>query len=396
MAKKRGQNEGSIIHRKTKDGQYGRYEVRISVDGRQRTVGYAWEADEAQRIKTAALRDRDRGMPFIGDNITLAQFAAEWLAMKRPDLKESAYRSYEAMLRVHILPTLGNKPLKKITPPELQRLYAARRGATIAGKRTQRVSSATVRRAHEVVHNLLDDARRLGHVPINICDNVDPPKPERHTMRVLTADQVAAFLDAVQGDRLEALYILDLTTGMRQGELLGLRWQDVDLDSGMLRITSTLYRRQGGEYLFTAPRTRESDRAIALAPMAVEALRAHRARQAQERLAAADGWQNFDLVFPLQNGSPIDGRNLLRYEFHRLLRQAGLPEIRFHDLRHTFATLLAEHGPAYDVTLKDVSAALGHSSTKITGDLYTHVTTGMKRRVARAAEAIVRPSREQS
>ena len=183
---------------------------------------------------------------------------------------------------------------------------------------------------------------------------------------------------------------------MRQGELLGLRWQDVDFAAGMLRITSTLYRRQGGEYVFTAPKTRESDRAIALAPMAIEALRAHRAHQAEEQLALGDAWRDLDLVFPLQDGSPMDGRNLLRYEFRRLLRQAGLPRIRFHDLRHTFATLLGEHGPEHDVTLKDVSAALGHSSTKITADLYTHVTTGMMRRVARAAEAIVRASREQS
>jgi hypothetical protein len=211
MGKKRGQNEGSIILRGD-----GRYEVRISVDGRQRTIGYAKTAEAAQRKKTAALRERDRGMPFIADSVTLAQFAAEWLATKKPDLKESAYRSYEGLLRVHILPTLGRFPLKKIMPAQVQRLYAARRGAEIKGKHNQPVSAATVRRAHDVFHNLLEDARQLGYVAINVCDNVQPPKPERHTRQVLSREQVGTFLNMIRTDRLEALYILDLSTGMRQ------------------------------------------------------------------------------------------------------------------------------------------------------------------------------------
>jgi integrase len=328
--------------------------------------------------------------------MTLAQFAAEWLTTKKPDLKESAYRSYEGLLRVHILPTLGRFPLKKIMPAQVQRLYAARRGAEIKGKHNQRVSAATVRRAHDVFHNLLEDARQLGYVAINVCDNVQPPKPERHTRQVLSREQVGTFLDTVRRDRLEALYILDLTTGMRQGELLALKWQDVDLAASTLRITATLYRRKARDFAFTPTKTRKSDRMVMLVPIAIEALRAHKVRQNQERLALGDAWRDLDLVFPLQDGTPMDGQSVTRYEFRRLLSKAGLPRIRFHEMRHTFATLMGEYGHEHGVQLKDVSAVLGHSTTTITADLYTHVTTGMQRRVAKAAEAIVRPSRDQS
>jgi integrase len=338
---------------------------------------------------TKAKYDRDRGLPHIADSMTLAQFAAEWLAMKKPDLKESTYRSYEGLLRVHILPTLGRFPLKKIMPAQLQRLYTARRGAEIKGKHMQVVSAATVRRAHDVLHNLLDDARRLGHVAFNVTENVQPPKIERHPMHVLSAEQLGIFLGTIRGDRLEALYIVDLTTGMRQGELLALRWANLDLAAGTLRITHTLYRRKAGDYAFTRPKTRDSERTVLLAPVAVEALRAHRARQLEERLALGDAWQDLDLAFCRQDGAPLDGQSVTRYEFRRLLAQAGLPRLRFHELRHTFATLMYEEG----ITTKKVSAALGHSSTSITDMLYTHVTTAGQQQVADAAEAIVRRSR---
>jgi integrase len=381
MGKKRGQGAGSVVRRKD-----GRYVVRLPVDGVRRVIGYARTAEEGERMLTAAKHERDRGIPYVADSMTLAQFTAEWLALKQPDLKESTYRSYEGLLRVHILPSLGKKPLKKITPPELQRLYAARRGAEIKGKRTQRVSAATVRRAHDVLHNLLDDARRLGHVAVNVTENVQPPKPERRIMQVLSRDQVAAFLDTIRGDRLEALYLLAITTGMREGELLALKWREVNLDADALRITATLYRRKARNFAITPTKTHKSDRMVALAPVAVDALRSHRARQLEERLALGDAWQDNDLVFPLQDGSPMDGQNMYRYEFRRQLARAGLPPIRFPGLRHTFATLMREQG----MDIKDVADALGHSSPTITATLYTHVTTASGRRVANAAEAIVR------
>jgi integrase len=381
MGKKRGQGAGSVVKRAD-----GRYMVRLPIDGVRRTIGYAKTAEAADRMLTAAKHERDRGVPYIADSITLADFAAEWLAMKEPDLKESTYRSYEGRLRVHILPTLGKVPLKKLTTVQVQRLLSARRGAPVPGHKAHMVSATTVRRAHAVLHTLLEDARRLGHVTINVADNVTPPKVEHHEMCILSREQVAAFLDTTEEDRLAALYILELTTGMRQGELLALKWAHVDLSAGVLRVVATLYRRKAGDFTFTRPKTRDSARTVVLAPVAVEALRAHRARQAQERLRLGVCWQDLNLVFPAEDGSPLDCQSLTRYHFHRALERAGLPRIRFHDLRHTYATLMREQG----MDIKGVSAALGHSSTAITQDLYMHVTAAMQRQLADAAEAIVR------
>lgn len=386
MGKRRGQGEGTIIKRRD-----DRYEVRISIDGRQRTIGYAATAEEAQRIKTAALRERDRGVPFISEKQTLEEFVEYWLPVKT-DLKESTRTRYENLLKVHILPTLGKVPLTKITPQQVQRLYASRRGAEITGKHHQRVGPTTVLRVHTLLHGVLEAARRENLVAINVCDNVTAPRPARREMHTLSRDEVAAFLDAAHGERLEALFILDLATGMRQGEALALRWCDVDLNTGKVRIRATLYRRKAGDFAFTATKTRESDRTLLLPPSAVEALRAHRIRQNEERLRLGEIWQDNDLVFCAEDGSPLDGQSVTRYHFRRVLRRAGLSSMRFHELRHTYATLMNEAG----MDIKKVSATLGHSTTAITADLYTHHTTEGQRQVADVAEAIVTGGRQSS
>ncbi|MBF6591627.1 MAG: site-specific integrase [Ktedonobacterales bacterium] len=388
MAKKRGQGMGSIA--KCKDG---RYMVRLPIDGVRRLIGYARTAEEADRLLTEAKAKRDRGTPFTSGQQTLTTFAEQWLAMKKPGLKETAYTRYESTLRIHILPTLGRTPLVKLAPQQVQRLYAARRGAPVQGKRTQVVGATTVRRVHDVLHNLLEDARRYNLVAINVCDNVTTPKPNRTTMRVLTLEQVGTLLEAIQGDRLEALYVLDFATGMRQGEILALKWSGVDLATGTLRITETLKWRNAREYYFTPPKTRGSARTIVLAPVAVEALRAHRARQAQERLRLGVCWQDRDLVFCAEDGSPLKDQGV-RHRHKKTLARAGLPRVRFHDIRHTYATLQSEYGGKHGVDLKAVSTALGHSSTTITADLYTHVTTGTQQRIATSAEEIITNARQ--
>ena len=380
MGKKRGQGTGSITKRKD-----GRYVVRLPIDGVRRTIGYARTAEEADRKLTAAKAERDRGVAFIADSVTLNDYAAEWLAIKRPDLKETTYRRYEALLRIHFLPTLGKVPLKKITPAQLQRLEHARRGAPVAGRTHQVVGAVTVQRAHAVLHALLEDARRLGHVTINVCESVRPPRGEPRELHPLTLEQVDALLDAVRGERLEAIYVLALATGLREGELLALKWKDVDLGAGTLRVVATLSRPPGGAFAFTAPKTRDSARTIALGAAAVEALRAHHARQTQERCRLGKCWQDLDLVFPAEDGTPLAAYSLA-WRYRRARARAGLPStVRFHDLRHTYATLLRELG----LDIKDISAALGHSGTTITADLYMHATTASQRRVADKADAIV-------
>jgi integrase len=196
----------------------------------------------------------------------------------------------------------------------------------------------------------------------------------RHEMEVLSPEQSKIFLEAIADDPLEALYMLALTTGMRQGELLGLKWRDIDLDAGWLHIHATV-RKLRGNFIFAAPKTKRSRRGVALTALAIEALRHHRNRQTQKRAVVGAAWQENDLVFPDATGRPMDGKYMLKHCFRPLLRRAGLPPIRFHDLRHTAATLLLGQG----IHPKVVAEMLGHTTITITLDTYSHVLPEMQR-----------------
>jgi integrase len=202
---------------------------------------------------------------------------------------------------------------------------------------------------------------------------VDPPRVDRHEFRALTPPEARRLLAGLRGDRLAALYVLALTTGMRQGELLALRWTDLDLPARRLAVRGSLHRDPGGGWTITEPKTDRSRRQVVLAPMAVAALQRHRLRQNEERLNAGDLWEDNNLVFANQVGRPLSSQNLVQRHFHPLLERLSLPRIRFHDLRHTAATLLLAEG----VHPKIVSEMLGHTEIGITLDLYSHVTPAM-------------------
>ncbi len=202
-------------------------------------------------------------------------------------------------------------------------------------------------------------------------------------MTALTPDQVGLFLNAVRGDRLEALYVAAVTTGMRQGELLALRWSDVDLEGRAVRVRATLVETKSG-FEFAEPKSARSRRQISLTLVAATALRRHRAAQIEERLRAGAAWTDHDLVFASGVREPLDGSNILRRSFYPLLAGANLPHVRFHDLRHSAATLMLSHG----VPLKIVSEILGHSQISITADTYMHVTPGMQREAAAALDNV--------
>lgn len=201
----------------------------------------------------------------------------------------------------------------------------------------------------------------------------------------MSEEQTRSFLDAAVGERLEGLYVLAVTTGLRQGELLALRWADVDLERASLHVRQSVQRIGRGEFVFTPPKTAKSRRKVELTKVAVTALRRHRAGQLQERLSAAGGWEDLDLVFANEVGRPIDGTNLADRSYRRILVRAGLKRIRFHDLRHTAATLLLGRG----VNPKIVSEQLGHAQIAITLDLYSHVTPTMQRDAVNVLDALL-------
>jgi integrase len=376
---KRGQNEGSIYRRTD-----GRWVAAITLDdGRRKSFYGTSRADVAKRL-AAALRDQHAGLPVNRDERQLAgAYLTDWLAMMKPKIRPKTYRLYEQLTRVHLIPALGRTPLTKITPQQVARLWAQ--------ELETGSSPTTVHHLHSLLHKALKDAQRLGLVQRNVTEFVDPPRNASHEMQVLSAEQVRTLLDAAKGDRLEALYVLALSTGMREGEILALHWSDVHLEgqAPALHVRATLHwlPRQG--FTFSEPKTKRSRRKIALSQAAVAALRVHRVRQHAERLALGPAWDDQDLVFTNAIGGPLDGVHVLRRQLHPLLVRAGLPQIRFHDLRHTAATLLLDQ----DVNPKIVSEMLGHASVAITLDLYSHVLPGMQQRAAAAMDAVMFPAR---
>lgn len=369
---RRGNQEGSITQLSD-----GRWQARVMLENGKRKAFYGKTRAEVQVKLTAALRDRDRGLPVgLGERQTVATYLTVWLETIKPTVRHRTWKGYAELMNRHVVPMLGKVSLAKLTAQQVQHLYSA--------KLETGLSSTTVHHLHAVLHRALKQAERLGLVARNVCNLVDVPRMAEHEMRVLDRDQVRRLLDAVQGERLAALYMLVITTGMRQGELLALRWRDVDLDRRTVAVSATLQRTKVDGYILTSPKTRQSRRQISLTLGACDALRAHRSHQAQERLALGPAWEgSHDLVFTDPVGRPLSGIQLTRANFYPLLDRAGLPRIRFHDLRHTAATLLLGRG----VNPKIVSEMLGHATIAITLDTYSHVLPDMQQQAAAAMEA---------
>jgi integrase len=300
-----------------------------------------------------------------------------WTELAKHTIKPRTWRRYGELVRLHIVPTLGTIPLAKLTAQQVQLLYAR--------KLEEGLAPATVRQLHATLHRALRTALRLGMVHRNVADMVDAPRVPHKEMKTLSEEQMATLLAAAVGDRLEALYVLAIGTGMRLGELLALAWRDVDLESGWLQVRTTLQRTPSG-FVLAEPKTAQSRRRIALPIAVATALRAHRARQLEERMQLGPAWIDRGLVFPDEAGEPLDGISVLRYSFYALLKRAGLPRIRFHDLQHTAATLLLAHG----INPKIVSEMLGHSSISITLNLYSHVLPHMQQQAAEVMDRVLR------
>lgn len=296
-----------------------------------------------------------------------------WLESVKPTIRMTTWQRYEQFVRTHVLPTLGKVSLVKLNGQHLQHLYAK--------KLEEGLSTTTVHHLHMMLHKALGRAVRLGLTHRNVSDLVDPPRMRHHQMAALNETQARQLLAAATGERLEALYVLALATGMRQGELLALKWRDVDLERCSLQVRATIQRTRVG-FVISEPKTAYSRRHIALPKTVIEALRRHRARQHEERLALGEAWEDNDLVFANEVGRPFEAGNILRRSFSPLLAKAGLPHMRFHDLRHTAATLLLGRG----INPKIVSEMLGHASIQITLGLYSHVLPHMQQQAADAMD----------
>src|SRR5215210_4971925 len=363
MTKRRGNGEGTITKRKD-----GRWEARYTAqtpNGPKRRVLYGKTRSEVAKKLTKAMSDRDGGLVFDHENLRVEEYLDRWLkGSVRGNVKPITYESYERIIRVHVVPTLGRVKLDKLTPLDLQTLYRERLDSGL--------STRTVQYVHVVVHRALKQAVRWGLVPRNVSEAVDPPRTHRKEMRPLSPEQARTFLEAARGDRLEALYVIALHCGLRQGELFGLRWGDVDLEAGTLRVNRSLSRTKDGP-AFTVPKTTKSRRTVRLTNGAIEALKRHSERQAEETVRVDTLYADQGLVFASEVGTPLNRHNVTQRSFKPLLQRAGLPDVRFHDLRHTCATLLLGKG----LHPKFVQELLGHATIAITLDTYSHVLPGM-------------------
>jgi integrase len=317
-------------------------------------------------------------LTFAGANATLTTFLEEWLKGYVQAVRSKTYYQYVQIVRQHICPSLGDIKLKDLRPDQIQNLYNK--------KIAQGTSPRTVLLIHAVLHRGLNYALKWGLLGHNPAQAVTRPRFKRPEVKTLSDSQVRVLLSASKVTRNEALFWLAVTTGMRQGEILGLKWSDLDWRTKRLQIQRQLQRLKNEGMTFSEPKSAAGKRSIMLSSTTVEKLRDHLDHQQQERQIAGPNWQENDLIFPSIIGTPLDHRNLFR-DFKELLNNTGLPNIRFHDLRHTAATLMLLQG----IHPKVVQERLGHSDISLTLNTYSHVLPSMQEEAAEKMDELLNP-----
>jgi len=368
--------DGSITYTKT---------VNVGADpvtGKRRQSRLsAKSVRELKRLWAAEIKRIEDGNYIEPSKTTVGEYLSHWLATyAKHNVRPTTYRSYEQLIRLHIVPALGNVKLQKLTPVQLQAFYSDKLTTGRLDGKAGGLSPRTVLHLHAVIREALHQAMRWQLVTRNIADAVEPPRAKRAQITTWEPDDVARFLEASADDTYAPIWLVALTTGMRRGELLGLRWSDVDLTRGELQVRQSLVE-VDGKPVFQEPKTASGRRKVALSSATLAALRTHRTRQLELRLSLGSDWRNMDLVFGNADGGPILPANLLR-AFRRIIQRAGVPPITFHALRHTHATLLLKEG----LHAKIVSERLGHANIGITLDTYSHVLPDMQREAAESID----------
>jgi integrase len=369
MAKKRANKTGSIFQIPN-----GSWRVLISVQGKRISHNAATQREAAAWARK--MTDQvGQGLTFDATRKNLQTFMMEWLAVKETKLRLSTMESYNRLARLYIYPYLGPVLLKDLTAARIQDLYSTLQAKNI-GKRTIEI-------VHTILYGCLQSARKLGLVSQNWAELVEAPRPETREMKVWSEDQVSSFL-AAYPDQL--LYRLAFATGMRRGELIGLKWQDLDWRSGILKVKRQVYKPAGGGFRFQPPKTDRGRRSIRLGPGLIEALRMQFNQVVPlARAIAGDSWEEYDLIFPTSVGTPRNGYEVTK-QFKHLAREAGLPEIRFHDIRHSAASIMLLHG---EPPVR-VAAILGQSIAVLM-DTYAHYIPDDQEQVSALMDEITTP-----
>lgn len=372
MAKKRGNNEGTVYKRKD-----GRWCAQVSLSGR-RITKYAKTQRECHDWVREITNKIEHGMTFDATQLTLERFMQSWLTGKDLSIRANTARNYRRYSEQHILPVIGKMRLQNILPAHIRQLYL-RMQAEGKGART-------IQLVHSTLHCALKQAvkeRLLGYNPM---DAVERPKVETQQFQVFTEEQARTFLSATKGHPYEALFYMALITGLRKGELLGLMWSDVDWQKGVLKVERQLQQAYWSSAELVPTKTRSGRRQIKLGKDGLAILGAHHQKQESQKIQAGDGWKENGMIFTTGVGTYIDQTKVSR-EFKHILRKNDLPDIRFHDLRHTSISILLDIG----TPVNTVQRRAGHSKASVTTDIYGHVMAHSQDAAAENIEEIVKP-----
>lgn len=355
------------------------YAGRVAGRRKYRSQAVRGTLRDAQRALTELLRARDVGRiqeDSVGTRETVAAYLPRWLELHKAEIRATTLKSYEQLVRRYIVPRLGSLRLQRLRAADVQRF--------VNDLGNGKIGPRTVRYIVTVLHKAVRDAVRWGLLPVDPMERgtLKLPRLVRAEQKWLTGEQAQLLLGAARGDRLEALWHVAITTGVRPGELRALRWSDLDLEEGRLRVERAITL-DGAS--FVEPKTKTSCRTIVLTVSALRTLKEHKRRQAEERLKAGSAYASEDLVFCTDRGRPLDHNNLVHHHFAKVLKQAGVPKVRLYDLRHTAATLALQAG----VPLKVVSHMLGHAGIATTADVYSHVSPEMQAEAATRVERVL-------
>ncbi|WP_151898178.1 tyrosine-type recombinase/integrase [Streptomyces sp. C8S0] len=388
----RANGDGTVYERKDRRWEAAGY-VLAPGNTRKRVRVYGTTRKEALAKLTEKIAASNRGLPVPSAQGSLAAYLTYWLEnVAVHQLRENTQTRYTAVARLYLIPGLGRKKLTKLTAKDVRTwlnqlrttCQCCARGidarhdqprCCAAGQCCRKLlSPLTLTYIHSVLKSALEHAVREEEIPRNVARNVRTGTPRPRRFEPLTADEARRLLTTANEHRLHALFELALHTGLRKGELLGLCWEDLDLGAGTAAIRRTLQRTSAGGLTTLPTKTRASERRIALPARCIQSLRRHHEQQQREREAAGTTWQHNGHVFTTTQGGSIDPANLTR-AFTTLLRKAGLRRIRFHDLRHSTATLLLEQG----VELIVIKELLGHAHIGVTATVYAHVRLRLQR-----------------
>jgi integrase len=372
MAKIRSHSEGSVHQRSN-----GKWRAQVSIDGQRlsftaktKKEAWDWVQETNYQIKN--------GLTFKATDTTLDEFLREWLVTVSSSRSQGTHSSYKWTVDKRILPYMGKVKLKDLRADRIQRFYTR--------LQKEGLSKHAVAVTHKTLQSAMTHAVDLGVVGRNPCAGTTPPKPETIEMKFYDEHQVNCLLKTARemGEKLYALYYLAIHTGMREAELLGLKWEDIDWKSSTLHVNRQVRHFKGSSYAFLKPKSKSGVRPIALGSKALNVLLKHKEEQKIARNAAGDDWKDLDLVFSSSVGTPYTASNLRR-AFRKVLEASGLPKIRFHDLRHTAASLMLNHG----VPILVVSKRLGHSKVSLTLDIYGHLIPGGQEKAADYMDGVV-------